>query len=113
MKCYNYGKKCHYARDCPEPQKELFSTISPELYVCSHELVANMIPNWIVDMGASKHVVRDKASFVELYRYSMGSQYVMLGNGNEEDVLGVVTCQLILGGGNNLLLFYALYALGV
>jgi len=29
------------------------------LLVCSHAFVANSFPNWIVDSGASKHVVQD------------------------------------------------------
>jgi len=37
----------------------------------------------------------------------------VLGNGSEEDVLGVGTYRFTLKGGNNLLLFDALYALGV
>jgi len=76
-------------------KKVLFSTLSPTLYVSSHALVANMIPTWIVDTGASKHV-RDKASFVDFHRYSVGSQSVVLGNDGEEDGLGVGTYQLIL-----------------
>ena len=90
-----------------------FSTYSLELYVCSHALVANSFPNWIVDMGASKLIVRDRVGFVDFHWYPMGSHTIVLGNGSEEDVLGVGTYQLILQGGNKLLLFYALYALGV
>ena len=60
-------------RDCLEPQNVLFSTLSPELYVSSHALVANTIPTWIVDTGASKHIVRDKASFVDFHYYPVGS----------------------------------------
>jgi len=36
-----------------------------------------------------------------------------MGNGSEEDVVGVGTYQLNLRGGNKLLLHDALYALGV
>ena len=113
VKFYNCGKKGHYTRDYPEPKKVPFFTYSPELYVCSHALVAKSFPNWIVDTGASKHIVRDRAGFVDFHRFPVGSQTVVLGNGSEEDVLGVGTYRLTLKGGNKLLLFDALHAPGV
>ena len=73
MKCYNCGKKCHYDRDCLEPQKTPFSTYSPELYVCSDAFVANSLPNWIADTRASKYIVRDRVGFVDFHCYPMGS----------------------------------------
>jgi len=85
-----------------------FFTYSPELYVCSHALVANSFSNWVVDTGASKHIVCDQAGFVDFHQYQVGSQYVVLGSA--EDVLSVGTDQLRLQGGNTLLLFDALYA---
>ena len=78
--------------------------------MCSHALVANSLPQWIVDTGATERIVQDKAGFVEFHRYPMGSRTVVLGNGSEEDVLGVGTYQLRLRGGNKLLLHDALYA---
>ena len=59
-------------------------------------------------MGASKHIVRD--DFVDFHRYPVGSQTVVLGNGCEEDVLGVGTYKLRLRGGNTVLLHDAIYA---
>ena len=78
-----------------------------------HAFVAKSFPNWVVDSGASKHVVRDKVRFVELHPCPVGSQTVTLGNGTAEDVLGVGTYRLKLRGGNSLLLHDALYASGV
>ena len=78
MKCYNCGKKCHYARGCAEPPKVPFYTHTLELYVSCYALVVNSLPNWTVDMRASKHVVQDQAGFVDFHSYPMGSQIVVL-----------------------------------
>jgi len=91
VKCYNYGKKEHYARDYPEPSKVPFPTKIPYVTVCSHAFVANSVPQWIVDTGATKHMVQNKAGFMEFHRYLVGSRTIVLGNDSKEDVLGVGT----------------------
>ena len=55
-----------------------------------------MIPNWIVDTEENKHIVRDKAGFVDFHYYPVASQFVVLGNSSEENVLGVKAYQLLL-----------------
>ena len=57
VKGYNCGKKGQFAWDCPKPAKVPTSIKTPELYVCSHAFVANSLPQWIVDTGATKHIV--------------------------------------------------------
>lgn len=65
------------------------------------------------DTGASKHIVPDRPDFVDFYCYTVGPQSIVLGNGSEEDVLGIGMYQLTLQGGNKLLLFDALHTPGV
>ena len=110
VKCYNCGKKGYYARDYPEPSKVPFPARTPDINVCSHVFVANSLPQWIVDMGATKHIVQEKTGFVKFQRYPVDSQTVILVNGSEGDVLGVGAYQLKLRGRNKLLLHYSLYA---
>ena len=50
---------------------------------------------------------------MDFHPYPVGSRTVVLGNGSEEDVIGVGTYQLRLREGNKLLLHDALYAPGV
>jgi len=73
VKCYNCGRKGHYTQDCPEPSKVPFPTKTPDVNVYSYAFVANSLPQWIVDTGTIKHIVQDKAGFMEFYRYSVGS----------------------------------------
>ena len=54
VKCYNFGRKGHFARDYSEPAKVPLSTKTPELYICSHAFIANSLPQWIVDNRGNK-----------------------------------------------------------
>ena len=67
MKCYNCSRKGHYARDSPEPSKAPFPTKILDVNVCSHAFVANSLPQWSEDTGANKHIVQDKAGFVDFH----------------------------------------------
>ena len=58
-------------QDCPESNKVSFPTKTPDINGYPHEFFANSLPQWIVDMGATKHIVEDKASFVEFHRYTV------------------------------------------
>jgi len=57
VKCYSYGKKEYFARDCPEPAEVPSSNKTPKIYVYSHASIANPLPQWIVDTQATKHIL--------------------------------------------------------
>ena len=62
VKCINCQKNGHFARDCTKPKKVTNSLNFSNIRVCSHVLVAHSLLDWIVDIGATKHVTRDQVS---------------------------------------------------
>ncbi|KAL0457635.1 UNVERIFIED_CONTAM: Retrovirus-related Pol polyprotein from transposon TNT 1-94 [Sesamum latifolium] len=62
------------------------------------------------DTGATKHVTRDRAGFVDYHRVPACSHYIAMGNGAQEEVLGIGSYQLKLSTGRELLLSDVQYA---
>ncbi|KAK4430709.1 hypothetical protein Salat_0832600 [Sesamum alatum] len=108
-KCYNCQKMGHFDRDCTE-LKKVTPNPSPSSFVCSKVFVANSLLGWIVDTGATKHVTRDRATFVDYHRVPACSHYIAMGNGTQEEVLRIGSYQLKLRTGRELLLSDVQYA---
>ena len=53
--------------------------------------MTNSLLGWIVDTGATKHIARDRAGYVDYRRIPVGSHSVIMGNRAQEEVLGVGT----------------------
>ena len=80
-------------------------------YVASSQqvLIAYSILDWIVDIGATDHVARDRVRFIEYRRVLASSRWMRMGNKSRVEVLGIGTYKLQLCHGRTLLLHDVLY----
>ncbi|XP_026419768.1 uncharacterized protein LOC113315726 [Papaver somniferum] len=65
------------------------------------------------DTGATRHVARDRAGFVNYRRLSRGTLRVYIGNGSSEEAVGVGTYQVHMRSGRILTLHDVLYVPGI
>ncbi|OMO94612.1 hypothetical protein CCACVL1_05905 [Corchorus capsularis] len=106
------GLESHFARDCTEPKKKVFSKSMScsDCFVTYDNSVAHPFPMWTVDSGATDHLARTRVGFIEFRRIPAGSRSMKMGNDSSVNVLGIGTYKLEMRGGRTLLLHDVLYA---
>ena len=62
----------------------------------SHVLIAHSLHDWIADLGATRHVARDRSEFVDYRKIPAETSKVFMGNGTSEEASGVGSYQLKL-----------------
>ncbi|TXG60589.1 hypothetical protein EZV62_015162 [Acer yangbiense] len=71
------------------------------------------IENFKKNSGATDHVARDRAAFVEYHRISQGTRWIYVENNSRVEVKGIGTCKLMMHSGQVLYLHDVLYAPGI
>jgi len=96
--------------NCIEPNVMFIHSHPSNLYSSGCLMLAQSVPFWTVDLGATNHIKRDQTIFMKFHLISKESRYIYMWNNVSAAVLGIGTCKLDLQGGHTFYLHDLLYA---
>ncbi|KAG5527251.1 hypothetical protein RHGRI_028223 [Rhododendron griersonianum] len=108
-KCYNCGKKGHYAKDCrSKKQKTSANMVEEQLVAMVTEInMADTSSGWWFDSGATVHVCKDRSLFKTYEK--LDGQEAQMGNQDCAKVAGKGSAELNFTSGKTLTLLNVLH----
>ena len=65
MNCFNYGKPCHFARDCTKPMVIYDQIHFHNAFVSSCLMLTEIVPYWTIDSVVIDHIEWDHNAYVD------------------------------------------------
>ena len=96
MNCFNYGKLGHFARDCTKPKVKYDQIHLYDIFLSSFLMLTETVPFWTIDSTTTDRITRDHVAYMDFHQIPKGSRSIYMRNNTSEDVLGIVTCKLIM-----------------
>lgn len=80
IKGFNYKKKGHFAWECTELKKVRPIPFVSNLFVSSCIFLVEFNPLWILDSGATHHVINVQEAFADFRQVLSEAQWIYVGN---------------------------------
>ena len=106
--CHNCGEAGHIRRNCPKQQQGGNSVPRTN---CVEVLSAETIPvvsGWLVDSGSTDHITFDKSNMIDFVEFEK-PEFLIVANGQKEQIVGEGTVQVKLESGSTFLLYNVKY----
>lgn len=101
--CHHCGEPGHIKPNCPQ----LKGNTGPSSTNCVELLSVSCAPSspgWLVDSGSTDHISFDNSNMLDYIKYDK-PEYLIVANGQREEIVGEGTCQILLETGCTFMLY--------